>query len=251
MRVVVGLGGEAMLGTSGSRWLGRAHVRAAARALAPIAREHELVVCHGGDPGWRTGQPAGADDATAAAQGLVGYWLVQELSDAGIFSPAVALVTRAVVSTAAPGHGPHRPERLVEFDTIGRLADRGTLVVCAGGGGIPLVPDGRRLHAAGFRVDVGPTAALLAVDLDADRLVLLSGAGALRDATGAAVERATVAEVRRAAVGPGGMSGAVEAGIRFVEGTGRPAAIGALADAERLVDGRAGTVIVPAGAPGG
>ncbi len=142
------------------------------------------------------------------------------------------------------------PEGLVELDMIRLLASQGVTVVCAGGGGIPVVADGPgRLRGVEAVVDKDLTAALLAQAVDADALLLLTDVEAVMDGYGtpqARPIRRTTARQLRARSFPGGSMGPkVEAVCRFVEKTGGMAAIGRLDDAAALLDGTAGTIVVP------
>ena len=67
-----------------------------------------------------------------------------------------------------------RPRRVVELDTIRTLADAGQIVIACGGGGIPVLPDGNHLRGAGAVVDKDFTAELLAEELGADCLMILT-----------------------------------------------------------------------------
>ena len=67
-----------------------------------------------------------------------------------------------------------RPRRVVELDTIRTLADAGQIVIACGGGGIPVLPDGNHLRDAGAVVDKDFTAELLAEELGADCLMILT-----------------------------------------------------------------------------
>jgi carbamate kinase len=142
------------------------------------------------------------------------------------------------------------PVRIRELRAIEILLDAGLLVVCTGGGGIPVVTaaDGgvRGVEAV---VDKDLASALLARELRADALLLLTDVPAVLDAWpgGAPIRRATPAELRARRFAPGSMAPKVEAACRFVEGGGALAAIGALEDAAELLRGRAGTAVRAAG----
>jgi carbamate kinase len=154
------------------------------------------------------------------------------------------------------------PAALVELDTIRLLAGHGFTVICAGGGGVPVVADGEGgLRGVEAVVDKDLTAALLAEEVGADVLLLLTDVPAVLDGYGTEYARpigqVTPAQLRRrlqAGVFPAGSMGPkVEAACRFAAATGGLAAIGRLDDAEALLEGRAGTIVqqrtVRAGAP--
>ena len=145
------------------------------------------------------------------------------------------------------------PVELVELDLIRLLAGSGVIVVCDGGGGIPVVRDDTgALRGVEAVVDKDLTAALLAQDLAADALVILTDVDAVEDGYGTPdarpIHRATPQELRARPFPAGSMGPKVEAACRFVEATGRMAAIGRLDDAEALLDGKAGTIVAPADA---
>jgi carbamate kinase len=98
-------------------------------------------------------------------------------------------------------------------------------------------------------VDKDLTASLLARALAADAFIILTDVPAVEAAHGTPaahpIRCAKVAELRAMAFPAGSMGPKVEAACRFVEETGRHAAIGRLADAAALLDGTAGTVVVP------
>jgi carbamate kinase len=96
-------------------------------------------------------------------------------------------------------------------------------------------------------VDKDLTASLLARHLDADALLLLTDVEAVQDGYGTPqarpIRRATPAQLRARRFPAGSMGPKIEAVCRFVEATGRPAAIGRLADAQALLAGGAGTMV--------
>jgi carbamate kinase len=138
------------------------------------------------------------------------------------------------------------PRSIVELEVIRLLVDRGVTVICAGGGGIPVVEDGAGgLAGVEAVIDKDLSAALLAAGAGADALVLLTDVPAVVAGWGTPEARplgaSTVAELRAMTFAAGSMGPKVEAVCRFVEGGGRLGAIGALADVEEILAGRAGT----------
>jgi carbamate kinase len=149
------------------------------------------------------------------------------------------------------------PAGLIELDMIKLLASRGVTVICAGGGGVPVVADGEGgLRGVEAVVDKDLTAAMLAEEVGADALLLLTDVPAVLDGYGTEqarpIRRVTPAELRRRLVAgafpAGSMGPKAEAACRFAAATGGVAAIGRLDDAQALLDGSAGT-IVRTGAP--
>jgi len=124
------------------------------------------------------------------------------------------------------------------------------VVVCAGGGGIPV----ERREDGGLRgieavIDKDLTAALLARTLDADRLVLLTDVPEVVSGYGTnearPIRRTTATDLRAERFAAGSMGPKVDAACRFVEATGRTAVIGRLSDATAVLAGRMGTEVVP------
>ncbi|HEV2244543.1 MAG TPA: carbamate kinase [Streptosporangiaceae bacterium] len=245
-----------------------------------------LAVESAGDPA--LSRPYPFDVLGAQTQGMIGYWLVQALQGAGAGKPAACLICRTVVHPRDPAFahpskfvGPvydkatalrlamdqgwdvredgkawrrvvpsPEPIGLLERDMIRVLVSRGVIVVCAGGGGVPVVADGpRRFRGVEAVVDKDLTAALLAQAVEASALLLLTDVEAVIDGYGTPqdrpIRRTTPRELRARSFPAGSMGPKVEAVCRFVEKTGTMAAIGRLDDAAALLDGTAGTIVVP------
>ncbi|GAA2250242.1 carbamate kinase [Streptomyces ruber] len=225
----------------------------------------------------------------AQTQGMIGSLLVRTLHDVLPGRRIAALVTHTVVRAddpaferptkfvgqvpphtvaRAPARRPSRriirdttgrrgivaspaPERIVEAGTIHDLLGAGTLVICAGGGGVPVTADPLTgaLSGADAVVDKDLTAALLAEDLKADFLLILTDVPNVYTDYGTPRQRpvldATPAELRRGAFAEDSMGPKAEAAARFVERTGGIAAIGALDAAYEIVHGRSGTLVRP------
>ena len=144
------------------------------------------------------------------------------------------------------------PRRIFELRPIRWLLERGVLVICAGGGGIPTawVPgQDRVLGGVEAVIDKDLASALLARDLSADLFVMATDVDGVY--TGWAtpdqrrLERVTPGELRSEAFAAGSMGPKVDAAVRFVESTGHRAAIGSLEDIEQIVEGNAGTTVLP------
>jgi carbamate kinase len=132
------------------------------------------------------------------------------------------------------------------------MLEKGTVVICAGGGGIPTAfgPNGsRKLGGIEAVIDKDLASELLARELEADVFVMATDVdGVYRDfgtANQRRLESVTVAEIRKQKFPAGSMGPKVEAAVQFVEKTGGRAAIGALQDIEGIVEGEKGTNIVP------
>lgn len=146
------------------------------------------------------------------------------------------------------------PVRILEIDTIRLLVEAGVTVVCAGGGGIPVVAmPGGTLRGVEAVIDKDRTAALLAKDLGADELLILTDVAAVWDgwktANARAICTAAPKHLRALSFEAGSIAPKVEAACRFVEETGGTAVIGALdqpatlENATDLTHGQGGTRI--------
>lgn len=146
-----------------------------------------------------------------------------------------------------------KPLRVLEADVIRALLDRGFDVIACGGGGVPVSGlEGRYEFVEGV-VDKDLCSSKLAVELGADRLVILTDVRGVALDYGGPRERwlskLTVSEAEdllKAGVFPeGSMGPKVEAAVEYVKATGKKAVIGSLLEAEKVLSLRAGTVIEP------
>jgi carbamate kinase len=230
--------------------------------------------------------PYPLDSLVAETQGLIGNWLLGAIERNMPGHDAVCMVTRTVVDALDPAfaspvkfvgpiyakqvaeqlaaeHGwivkadggswrrvvaSPEPTGIVELEDIRVLVNRGATVICAGGGGVPVVVDGDGLLTGVEAViDKDLTAALLAEELKVDVLLLLTDVANVQADYGTtrarAIGQTNVAELRALHFAAGSMAPKVEAACRFVEHTSGEAAIGRLVDAARLLGGEAGTLI--------
>jgi len=144
------------------------------------------------------------------------------------------------------------PRRIFEIRPIKWLLDHGVVVICAGGGGIPTawVPgEDRQLGGVEAVIDKDFASELLARQVEADLFVMATDVDGVYEHWGTAEQQrlgdVTPGEVRRRHFAAGSMGPKVEAAVRFVEATGKRAAIGSLADIEKIVEHGAGTSVVP------
>ena len=142
------------------------------------------------------------------------------------------------------------PVRIRELGVIRRLVDARVIVICAGGGGIPVVAtEAGALRGVEAVIDKDLTSALLAVLLGADALLLLTDVAAIYEdwpkPAERPIRRIAPSALRARALPAGSMGPKAEAACRFVERAGGRAAIGALADAARVLSGSAGTTVIP------
>jgi len=167
---------------------------------------------------------------------------------------AVVLAADAGWSIAPDGDGFRRvvpspaPTRIFEIRPIRQLLEHGTIVVCAGGGGIPTMFDeSGDLRGVEAVVDKDATSAMLAEQLDADLLVIATDVDAVYLAWGTPeqerLDRATPEELDRLGLDEGSMGPKVRAAARFVRATGKRAVIGSLDELAELVCGTAGTIV--------
>ena len=141
-----------------------------------------------------------------------------------------------------------RPQGILELEALRLLVDHGVVAICAGGGGVPVSIDASgRVSGSHAVVDKDSTAALLARELQADVLVLLTDVEGVFEGFGTPharlIARATTAELKAMDLPDGSMGPKVRACLSFVEATGGRAAIGRLDDAAAVADGSAGTQI--------
>ena len=143
------------------------------------------------------------------------------------------------------------PKRIFEIRPIRWLLDKDVVVICAGGGGVPTMyaPDAdRTLVGVEAVIDKDLASQLLAREVGADLFVMATDVDGVYTGWGTPeqrrLERVTPSELRELAFAAGSMAPKVEAAVRFVEGTGKQAAIGGLAEIEAIVDGNAGTQVV-------
>jgi carbamate kinase len=231
-------------------------------------------------------KPYPLDVLGAETEGMIGYLLERSLRNALPGRETATLLTQVVVEADDPafvhptkpigptygkeeadrialdlgwfvaedGQGYRRvvaspePRRIVELAAIKLLVDDGVLVICGGGGGIPVAYDDHgALVGVEAVIDKDLSSAALAAQLRADFLLLLTDVSAVQRGWGTARAKAlrhiTPAELRTLRFEGGSMEPKVEAACRFVESSGRVAAIGALDEAKAIVEGRAGTRI--------
>ncbi|MGD0312589.1 MAG: carbamate kinase [Acidimicrobiales bacterium] len=224
----------------------------------------------------------------AQTQGMIGYFLLQAFENALPGRRVVSLICQTLVAPDDPAFehptkfvGPvyseeegrrlaqrrgwqirpdggawrrvvasPEPQALMEISTIRLLMAEGAVAICAGGGGIPVYRDGNgSLHGAEAVVDKDLTAALLARELDADALLLLTDVAAVECDFGTesarAIRKTNPATLRGIQFPAGSMGPKVEAVCRFVEATGKKAMIGRLEDALELIEGTRGTLVEP------
>ncbi|MET7513055.1 carbamate kinase [Streptomyces sp. NPDC005480] len=298
MRIVVALGGNA-LARRGEPMTAdhlRANVRSTCEALAGLARQHELVITHGNGPqvGLLALQNLAYQDVAAypldilgaETQGMIGYVIQQELSNALAGEREVAaVVTTTEVDEADPAFerptkliGPQysaqdaaeaaaeyrwtiardgaafrrvvpspAPRRIVQAPLVRMLLENGRLVVCVGGGGVPVKIDGNgRQTGMQAVVDKDLASAALAAELKADMLVMLTDGDYVSENWGTPEQRdiltASPEAIAELSFAEGSMKPKVDAAVRVAKAGGR-ALIGPLERIDDLLERRVGTEI--------
>lgn len=147
------------------------------------------------------------------------------------------------------------PAEIVDFEAVGALAERGILVIAAGGGGIPVARREGALEGVEAVIDKDRASARLALAVGADLLMMLTGVPRISLDFGTRwqrdMARLTVSDaVRLLEQGEfpeGSMGPKVESGVAFVLGGGRAALVTGTEHLLDAVGGSAGTAIVPDG----
>lgn len=231
---------------------------------------------------WKEVEPYPLDVLVAESQGMIGYMLAQSLSAQPQMPPVTTVLTRIEVSPDDPAFlqpekfiGPvyqpeeqealeaaygwqmkrdgkylrrvvasPQPRNILDSEAIELLLKEGHVVICSGGGGVPVTDDGVGSEAV---IDKDLAAALLAEQINADGLVILTDADAVYENWGTpqqrAIRHATPDELAALAKADGSMGPKVTAVSGYVRSRGKPAWIGALSRIEETLAGEAGTCI--------
>ena len=297
MRIVIALGGNALLrrGDEMTAANQRENIRIAAKALAPIIEEHEVVISHGNGPqvgllslqsaAYKEVEEYPLDILGAQTQGMIGYMIEQELGNLlPIGKPIASILTMVEIDPEDPAFsnptkpiGPvyteeeaknlakingwnikkdgeywrrvvpsPEPHRIFELRPIHWLLEKGTVVICAGGGGIPTSYTKKgKLEGVEVVIDKDRASSLLAFELDADLLIMATDTdGVYLDWGGDSekiISRTTPEEIGEYTFDKGSMGPKVEAACTFVERSGERAVIGSINDIQKMVEGLAGT----------
>jgi carbamate kinase len=145
-----------------------------------------------------------------------------------------------------------QPRQILEIQPISWLLERGAVVICAGGGGIPTMYSSSapgELVGVEAVIDKDLASELLAEDVAADLFVMATDVDGVYVGWATPQQRrldlATPEELAGYQFAAGSMGPKVEAASRFAAKTGKRAAIGSLADITGIVAGQAGTSVVP------
>jgi carbamate kinase len=234
------------------------------------------------------GTPFPLDVLDAETAGMIGYVIQQELGNVVKDRPVATLLTQVRVDphdpafarptkpigpvydeatarrlavergwTVAPDGNKWRrvvpspkPLEILEAGVLAFLVEQGVIVICAGGGGIPVINlDSGGVIGVEAVIDKDLASCLLARQLGADMLVMLTDVDAVYLDWGTPEARplgwVQADELSAAAFAAGSMGPKVEAAIAFASEAGKPAAIGRLEDAVEIIAGRRGTRIGP------
>lgn len=226
------------------------------------------------------------DILVAESQGMIGFAIAQALASSTGNAPVTTLMTRVEVdpqddafSTPSKYIGPvYQPDqqteleerygwqmkadgqyirrvvpsptplKILDSDAICTLMDAGHMVICCGGGGIPVIAQGDGYQGTEAVIDKDLTAAVLAQSINADHLLILTDADAVYENWGTPQARAlrhvTPEELAPFAAPDGAMGPKAAAVIQFVKQTGNAAFIGALKDAPQVLAGEKGTCVM-------
>ena len=230
------------------------------------------------------------DTLGAQTQCMIGYWLLQAMQNALPGRHVASMINQTLVLAGDPALtdptkfigevyskdqaqtlaaqygwtvkpdgdyyrrviGSPTPQRVIETRLIRTLLQTGAIVICAGGGGIPVIRNHTgKLQGIEAVIDKDLTAAVLAEHLEADALLILTDTnGVYTDYNTPQqqhISRATPTTLRKLNLPSGSMGPKVEAACRFVELTGDTAAIGPLHHAADILNGTTGTIITPTG----
>lgn len=226
------------------------------------------------------------DILVAESQGMIGFAIAQALASSTGNAPVTTLMTRVEVDPqddafSTPGkyigpvYQPYQqteleerygwqmkadgqyirrvvpsptPLKILDSDAICTLMDAGHMVICCGGGGIPVIAQGDGYQGTEAVIDKDLTAAVLAQSINADHLLILTDADAVYENWGTPQARAlrhvTPEELAPFAAPDGAMGPKAAAVIQFVKQTGNAAFIGALKDAPQVLAGEKGTCVM-------
>jgi len=287
MRIVIALGGNALLpkGTKGTAKEQEKAAKSALRKLSSLINSHQVALTHGNGP--QVGSLLLQQHATnlvpempldvldAMTQGEIGYFIQRSLS-----RKAAVIITRAVVDETDPAFkhptkpigpfydhiqpGVHmvmdagrgyrmvvpspQPLAIMERDAIVALMKAGFIVVCGGGGGIPVTKEGEGVAAV---IDKDNFSSLLASTVGADMLVFVTSVDAACTDFGKRSQEEVRKATRREAdvllgaghFAEGSMKPKVEAALRFLKKGGKKAIICSINNIREALKGKAGTTI--------
>ena len=182
----------------------------------------------------------------------IGQFMTKEEADAAVASSGIQVMEDAGRGYRRVVASP-KPAEIIEIDTVKDLLNAGEIVIASGGGGIPVIRQGNHLKGVGAVIDKDFASCLLAQQLNADFLIILTAVEkvALRFGTPEEtwLDDITVDEAKQymeeGHFAPGSMLPKVQAGVEFAKsGEGRTALITLLQKAKDGVNGATGTRII-------
>ena len=286
MRIVVALGGNALL-PKDARGTAAEQARAANSALVNLSNifdKHEIALTHGNGPqvgslllqqhATREVPAMPLDVLDAMTQGEIGYFV-----QSALHKKSAVLLTRVTVDEADPAFshptkpiGPFyksqlnkkmvldagrgyrlavpspKPIAIMEKDAILSLLRSGFVVVCGGGGGIPVTKTGKGVEAV---IDKDNFSSLLATTIKADTLVFVTSVDAAYTHFGKRsqkrIAKTNVRELRallrKDHFAEGSMKPKVESAISFLDKGGKKAIICSISNVSSAIKGKAGTIV--------
>ncbi|MDC5837918.1 carbamate kinase [Vibrio europaeus] len=229
--------------------------------------------------------PYPLDVLGSETQGMIGYMLMQEFKNQMPNVNATCMLTQMTVDPSDPAFadptkpigpiyeeaearelaekyrwtikpdGQHfrrvvpspQPTGIIEHEAITALIEQGHLVICTGGGGIPVKRENGKLVGVEAVIDKDMSAAFLAKQLDADALLILTDADAVYldwgKPTQHALRSTNPSELAQYQFDAGSMGPKIEASCEFIKQGGKVVGIGSLQDGLRILQGTAGTNI--------
>lgn len=239
---------------------------------------------------YNEGEPYPLDIIGAATAGMIGYMIEQEIGNIlGYEIPLATILTRVEVDPDDPafdnpskfvGPGYEKkeadslqrargwnfkmdgklwrrvvpspmPKSIIWHRPIRWLLEKGTLLLCAGGGGIPVMykPGTRILVGVDAVIDKDLASSLLARELPADMFVIATDVEGVYENYGTSnatlIRRTSPQQLEKLDFLSGSMAPKVDAACRFVRETGNTAVIGSLEKIRQIIDGKSGTIIEP------
>ncbi len=306
--IVVALGGNAILqaGEKGSYEEQRSNVKIAVAEIVKIIGDgYGIALTHGNGPqvgnlyiadslAGEAVPPMPFDALSAESQGLIGYFMQQEMQNElekkGIDLPVVTLITQVLVEADDPAFknptkpiGPFhtkkeaellkqktslvmkedsngrwrrvvpspKPISIVEKEIIKSNIDSGYIVIVSGGGGIPVIKDGRGITGVEAVIDKDLSACCLGIEIKADILLILTNVDKValnyNHPNQEWVDTMSLEEAKRYLAeghfNEGSMKPKIEASIEFLENGGEKSIIASLFSASSAIKGERGTTI--------
>jgi len=267
------------------------NVKKAVDAMLPIIKKNEVVITHGNGPqvGYLLLQQKGVglDVIDAETEGQIGYLIQQNLQNLlrkNSLSRGVAtILTQVLVSKEdeafknptkfiGPFYRTHRegfkmkkdprggwrrvvpsprPIKIIESDIINKLIWGGTIVIAAGGGGIPVVKEGKKLKGIDAVIDKDLASACLGKSIGAKTLILVTDIDRVylnyKRKTQKPINKIKLKEIKKhckeGQFPAGNMGPKIMAAINFLEGKGKKVIITDIKNLRKAIDGKGGTII--------